>query len=209
MQHDEDAGWCILLQQPRNNSCHRCFYCTSVCTCLLFLQVPVLFCFHILRRLAVAFLSHTDCCGQSISPMDMRKSKEGTPTNNTFSRRDDTCFFCGSQHILHTVCLNVFSITRVQQKGLLNFWLIGKTYGGMFQGGRVECNTAVLKAVKLILVLRTGENHTSNKLKTGHLQDTSETEDEIRDWACVAYCIEDSSFYLYLLFRFQQRTRFE
>lgn len=48
-----------------------------------------------------------------------------------------------------------------------------------FKGGRVECNTFILNAVKLILVLRIGENHTSNKPKTGHLQDTSGTEDEI------------------------------
>lgn len=113
MQHDEDAGWRVLLQQTRNNSCHQCFYCTSVCTCLFFLQVPVLFCFHILRRPARALLSHIEYCGQSICPMGTRKSKEVLPNNNMFSKRDDTCFFCGSQHILHTVCLNVFSITRV------------------------------------------------------------------------------------------------
>lgn len=76
MQHDEDAVWCVLLQQARKNICHQYFCFSSIRTWLLFLQVPVLFFFHIFRHPAVSLLSYTDCHGQSVCPTDARKSRE-------------------------------------------------------------------------------------------------------------------------------------
>lgn len=75
-QHDEDAVWCVLLQQARKNICHQYFCFSSICTWLFFLQVPVLFFFHILRHPAAGLLSYVDCHGQSVCPTDARKSKE-------------------------------------------------------------------------------------------------------------------------------------
>lgn len=87
-QHDEDAAWCILLQQVRKNICHQYFCFSSICTWLLFPQVPVLFFFHILRRPAVNLLSYTDCHGQSVCPTDAGKSREiSTKWEHFFQKR--------------------------------------------------------------------------------------------------------------------------
>lgn len=63
------------------------------------------------------------------------KAEKLAPSKNTFSRRENTCFW-GSQDILRIACLEVFSFTRVQQERL-SFWSIRKSHGSMFQGGGI------------------------------------------------------------------------